>query len=106
MFTAALASLTVFALLASAIFISNTDDFRTLGTKTREATPVVQIVFSPTTSEALIRKILYARDNRLISGPSRHGVYRVGVSSIETGERFVDELALNPHVMFAELETP
>ena len=83
----------------------DSENFRTLGTIPDENVPVIQIVFDPEATEQAIRQILFADGNQLISGPTRHGVYRVGIIDARLANVYVARLKRHEDVMYVELES-
>jgi hypothetical protein len=82
-----------------------TDLYRTLGTTPTDMQgEVVQIVFSSDASEKSIREVLLANDNKVLSGPTRQGVYRVALGAGQRVEIVIARLQNHPDVIFAEHE--
>jgi hypothetical protein len=84
----------------------NEDRFRALSRTSVESAvgPVIQIVFSPEATEKAIRGILLHDGNRVLSGPSRQGVYRVALGEGQRSDIFVARLRRDPDVIFAAEE--
>ena len=82
-----LASFACLLLLASImVFISPSEDkFETLSMTRDATTPIVQIVFSPNATNHSINKVLFAKGNTVLSGPTRHGVYRICTIGVVAG---------------------
>ncbi|HUO86568.1 MAG TPA: zf-HC2 domain-containing protein [Thermoanaerobaculia bacterium] len=83
-----------------------TGGFRTLAAAPVEAvtpghTPTVRAVFSPTASEAELRRLLLAVEARLIDGPSAAGVYTLQLVG-EAPEAALERLRAAPLVELAE----
>ena len=105
--TAALAVAVVpFFAISLLAFYSADDKFVTLGSPGVESMPVMQIVFNPDATEQTIRQILLADGNRVLSGPSQSGVYRVGIGAGRNSEILLAKLKHDPDILFAQLETP
>ena len=103
----ALAACAVLALAVSlTTYLAPQDRYRTLG-RTQvglSGRTVIQVVFSPNAKEREIREILLQDDNQVISGPSRHGVYRVLLGPTVRSDIYVARLQHNPDVIFVEQE--
>ena len=86
--------------------VPNEDRFRTLSRTSVEsaARPVIQVVFSPEATEKSIRGILLQDGNRVLSGPSRQGVYRVALGEDQRSDIFVARLRRDPDVIFVAEE--
>lgn len=105
----AMAACAVIGLAIVLIFtFPSQDRYRTLGRSESDlkGRAVIQVVFSPNAREREIRKLLLEDGNEVLSGPSRHGVYRVLLGPGQRSEIYIARLQHNPDVVFVDREKP
>lgn len=90
----------------SMTYLMPDDVYRTLSRSEpgHHSRPVVQVVFSPEATEREIRELLLQGDNQVLSGPSRHGVYRVLLGQTQRSDIYIARLKHNPDVIFVDRE--